>query len=198
MSIKDTLADLGIDTCVEFCELNEIPQPTLHISRNLADPESRRIKMFATCGYYRNNHIYVSVPLCAHANAMYSWPAFISDRTPYGVIQHELGHHVDQVKTGYDVYKRHQAPTYSDKVRAYSQEPAITSYSPNTMEWFAEIFRLFVTNPVLLSMIRPRAYDFLARDFTPVGELDAAETLKQFNAPERVFQRMDNWIKKGK
>lgn len=44
-----------------------------------------------------------------------------------------------------------------------SEEP-ITSYSPNVQEWFAEMFRLFVTNPDLLMMIRPMTYrDFIER-----------------------------------
>lgn len=44
-----------------------------------------------------------------------------------------------------------------------SGELPITSYAPNPAEWFAEIFRLFVTNHGLLKQLRPKTYNILLR-----------------------------------
>jgi hypothetical protein len=210
MTIKDTLADLGTDTLKEFFAANpSIPEPVLNLYRDVDHTMTRRIKKVGTCGFYRNDVIHVAVPLCASMNPMYSWAGFISDRTPYGVIQHELGHHVDQVLSGFDVYSRQPKVTldnlplrgglFSTEIRHKSGEPAITSYSPNTMEWFAEIFRLFVTNPCLLALIRPRAYDaLLEAELMPCTDLDERQVLEQFKAPPRIYERMDKWLKNKK
>lgn len=191
MSVKETLADIGIDTLMEFCEANRIKQPTLHIIKEKDHEICVRIKRVGTCGYYRLNNIYVGVPLCAHQNPNYSWAAYISDRTPFGVIQHELGHYVDELRSAKPNIYQSRTSNFSDTVRAASKEPAITSYSPNTMEWFAEIFRLYVTNPDLLKLIRPRAYDALyISGLMPIEERSYKEVLEQFGAPPRIFDRL--------
>jgi hypothetical protein len=190
---------LGILICQKFCDVNEIPQPVLNIIYDKTDKECALIQRIGTCGYYRSNKITVAVPLCAHPNPSYSWPTFISDRTPLGVIQHELGHHVDEVKSGVNVYRTRAGSFFSDRIRAISGEKPITSYAPNTMEWFAEIFRLFVTNPDLLQRIRPRAYNaLLAEGLKPIANMSAEDILEAMGAPAKVFERMENWIKNKK
>lgn len=52
-------------------------------------------------------------------------------------------------------------------MRAASRDQPLTSYCPNDAEWFAEMFRLFVTNPDLLRLIRPATFDLIASDFRP-------------------------------
>lgn len=48
--------------------------------------------------------------------------------------------------------------------RAETKEKPLTNYCPNDNEWFAELFRLFVTNPDLLSRVRKKIYPkFLER-----------------------------------
>lgn len=192
---KKQLANLGVNIATMFCEQNNIRMPTLHILDDENDTEYQKIKRFSTCGYYRRNHMYVAVGLCAHQNPNYSWAGFISDRTPYGVIQHELGHHVDEVKTGIDIYRNRGAMLFSTEIRQKSGEKRITSYCPDDMEWFAEIFRLFVTNPDLLSKIRPKTYAALIDSgLRPVVTLDAENALMVTSAPPRVFERMNDWI----
>ena len=181
----------------KFCDLNRLPEPRLDIIYDAADRECALIKRVGTCGYYRNGVVTVAVPLCAHQNPNYSWAAFISDRTPFGVLQHELGHHADQIKTGYDIYDRAQPDEvfYSTSVRSRSGEAPITSYCPNTTEWFAEVFRLFITNPALLCKIRPRAYSALVSDgWRPATNMDERQVLAQFDAPPRVYERMQKWL----
>lgn len=196
---KNILATIGIDHAWLFCEQNKIPQPKMNISRDLNDPLSERIRSFATCGYYRSGEIFVSVPLCAHQSPMYSWAGFIADRTPYGVIQHELGHHVDEWKTGRNLYRTARGNNFSDMIREKSGEKAITSYSPNSMEWFAEIFRLFATNPALLQKIRPLAYKAIVESgIEPIVGESEIEILKMFEAHPRIYERMNKWIETKK
>lgn len=112
---------------------------------------------FGTCAYYRNSEITISVRECAGcgmAGMAWSWPGYVVDRTPYGVLAHELAHHVD----------RAHGPTgglIGSQWRRITAEAPITTYAPNDNEWFAEIFRLFVTNPDLLSILRPRVFALL-------------------------------------
>lgn len=192
---KKDLADVGEMVSREICKANDIPTPCFNIIHDADDPLCRKIKAVGTCGYYRNMIVNVAVPLCAHNNSNYSWPGFISDRTPAGVIAHEVGHHVDQMKSGIDIYRNRPGQFFSDRIRAISGEKPITSYSPNNSEWFAEIFRLFTMNPDLLKRIRPKAYQALiAHGIKPIVTLDAESLLKTFNAPERVYERMNKWI----
>jgi hypothetical protein len=57
---------------------------------------------------------------------------------------------------------------FSVGLRARTREERVSSYCPNDAEWFAEIFRVFVTNPDLLCRLRPKTYVELAKLFTPV------------------------------
>lgn len=191
---KKYLAEIGLKLAQQFCDKNKINQPTYNIIQEADDPLCKKIKAVGTCGYYRNNVINVGVPLCAHNNSNYSWPGFISDRTPYGVIAHELGHHIDQVMTGIDIYRNNHGFFFSDQIWKNSYEKAITSYAPNKSEWFAEMFRLFVTNPSLLQTIRPLTYSALRQHFEPVIAVDAYDVLKMFQATDRVYERMNKWI----
>lgn len=197
---KNHLADTGLLMARMFCEKNNIAVPAFHIYREADHPEAKKIKAVGTCGYYRQNNIHVSIPACAFGNPNYSWPGFISDRTPYGVIQHELGHHVDEVRSGLNVYRNKSGDFFSDRIRKISGEKPITSYAPNTMEWFAEIFRLFVTNPDLLSIIRPKAYNALILEggLQPVIDLNSEDVLLKWNCPPRIFERAHDWIAKKK
>lgn len=46
----------------------------------------------------------------------------------------------------------------------------LTSYCPNDNEWFAELFRLFVTNPDLFERVRPRIADLFFGEWPRVAE----------------------------
>jgi hypothetical protein len=102
------------------------------------------------------------------------------DRTPYGVLQHELGHHVDQLLSE---QKGSYGGDFSVKLRAATGEARITSYCPNDWEWFAEIFRLFVTNSDLLRELRPRTYEQIRQQYKPVRDTPWRHVLR--DAPPR-------------
>lgn len=154
MSDKDDMFLRGVALARSFCELNAIPMPTIE----RLNPSQRNYHI-GTCAYYRPTTIHIMVEKCARkglGGRAWSWPGYKVDRTPYGVVQHELGHHVDSVKGNGFSRRLHEAARGEAPLTGYlgTDQSALTFY----MEWFAENFRLFVTNPDLSFALRPRFY----------------------------------------
>lgn len=176
---KQSMLARGIELMAKFCAANDLPVPAL-VS---ADPKAWA---FDVCAYYRQDVINISVQHSAaigYAGMQWSFPGHSVDRTPYGVVAHELGHHVDVLSA---IARR--GPYWSDysiRMRETVGEDPLTSYCPNDAEWFAEMFRLFVTNPDLLAKLRPRAHAALAERFKPVFEDTWRERLH--GAPDRTI-----------
>jgi predicted lipoprotein len=78
-------------------------------------------------------------------------------------------------------------------VRGQSGEKPITSYCPNDAEWFAEMFRVFVTNPDLLRLVRPRTHrEMVSAGLKPVFSESWRERLK--DAPERTLKAAERQV----
>lgn len=153
-----------------WCAANRLPAPELRI-------QTRAEFLFRdrTCAYYRPSYVAICPELCARpgtAGRAWSWPGYVVDRTPHGVVCHELGHHVDWLSGN---VRGHYWSDYSATLRAKTKERPLTGYCDNDAEWFAEIFRLFVTNPDLLSRVRPKTAYELSQQFEcpPRPEWDA-------------------------
>ncbi len=175
---KKGLLDRGWDLVESFCEFNGLRTPELKV----VEPKDWRFS--STCAYYRPEVVTICPTRCAgigRSGMAWSYPGYVIDRTPYGVVAHELGHHVDWTRSG---RKGAYGGNYSQGLRDASGEPKLTNYCPNDWEWFAEMFRLFVTNPDLLKAIRPRTYEMLCRDHKPVETRPASVVL--WDAPERT------------
>lgn len=175
---KMQLVNQGVARMIRFCELNDIEAPYVKIYTG-----SWR---YSACAFYRPVSIRISPRHCAHigtAGRAWSYPGYAIDRTPYGVIQHELGHHVDWLLSS---QRGAYGGDFSVDLRSRSQEKKITNYCPNDWEWFAEIFRLFVTNPDLLMRIRPKVHEELANRFKPVETRSWQEVLAA--APQRTIE----------
>ena len=183
-SEKRTLLGAGIMVMQHFCQLNSIQPPAV------AEAESNRWA-FGVCAYYRANVMTICVSRCASvgtAGMQWSYPGNTVDRTPYGVVQHELGHHVDTLKsTRVDRYRG----DFSVSMRERSGEVPLTSYCPDD----AEMFRLFVTNPDLLKHLRPRTHAEMAAHFKPVFTDGWREMLA--GAPDRTIIAAERKIAKG-
>lgn len=170
----------GVDLIEEFCEANTLIVPEVRPTK----PQRWR---FSACAYYRPTYIAIAVERCAtpgRAGRAWSWPGYVIDRTPYGVLAHELGHHIDY---RFSKEKGSYYGDFSRKLRVSTQEKNITSYCPNDAEWFAEIFRLFVTNSDLLRAYRPRTYSALRERLTPVRDAPWEQVLK--DAPDRTIEQ---------
>jgi hypothetical protein len=168
----------GKDLMERFCAANSMPVPQIVE----ADPDGWP---FGVCAYYRRDVTTINVRACAsigYAGMAWSYPGHSVDRTPYGVLQHELGHHVDLLSS---TRRGAYFGDFSIEMRKRVSEAPLTSYCPNDAEWFAEMFRLFVTNPDLLAKLRPRTHADLLERFKPVFEDGWRERL--YGAPDRTI-----------
>lgn len=188
--MKRTMFEKGLELHKEFCAANKLKPPTV-VENDIA-------KRFGTCAFYRPHQITICVNACAHigtAAQAWSFPGYVIDRTPYGVIQHEQGHAAD-----HGLANRGKADRYfsdfSVNLRAASGEDKLTNYCPNDAEWFAEMFRLFVTNSDLLKRVRPRTYALLREHFKPVVDAPWTRVLK--GAPERTLAQAAKKIEAAK
>lgn len=183
MEDKPSLLKRGQDLMTRFCAANNLTVPAVV----LADPGRWP---FGVCAYYRREVITISVKHCAaigFAGMQWSFPGHSVDRTPYGVIAHELGHHVDLLNAN-----TRRGPYWSDfsiRMREACGEEKLTSYCPDDAEWFAEMFRLFVTNPDLLSKLRPRTHAAFIERWKPVFEDTWRERLA--GAPDRTIASIE-------
>ncbi len=149
---KENLFAAGLNLIHRWCALQGLETPT--VVRRDGKPD------FGVCAYYRDKQIDIWVPSCAgfgQAGRQWSWPGYVVDRTPYGVLAHELGHYVDNQHGARGGFRSHVW-------RPLDAKP-MTGYCPNDNEWFAELFRLFVTNPDLFKRLRPKVADLFFGDW---------------------------------
>lgn len=180
----------GVRIATEFCNLNGVRLPTF---KRLERTE--KLFHLATCAFYRPYTINVMVEKCASlgfGGRAWSWPGWCVDRTPYGVVQHELGHHVDED------YCNHKGVALSQVVYEASKEEPMTGYLGKDnkqktfyMEWFAEIFRVFITNPDLCKRLRPKFYAAMRKErYIPLPLPSWDVTLYElYCAPERITEQ---------
>lgn len=191
---KTVLLNDGIELMNRFCQLNNLKTPEVLV-HNSKDWNKRLRNSRLICAFYRKNKIEICLERCAHvglAGQSWSYPGYPVDRTPYGVILHELGHHVDLFKSK---IKNNYFGDYSKFIFDESglEEP-ITNYCPDVAEWFAEMFKLFLSNPNLLQILRPNTYKILSSEFDNVIKDPWDKVLDQ--APERTLNACKNKIKK--
>ena len=187
------MSQVGSKAVRLFCVQNKLEVPEIEIHPGGA----WGVRM---CGYYRRMRIAVNPSMCAppvpRNPRQWSYPGYVVDRTTYGVLAHELGHHVDLMmgdQEGLAVGKYYSL--WSRHLQARSGEDAITTYCPNHAEWLAEMFRLFFTNPDLLKQLRPKTYDLLIDSFKPIETRCWEDVL--WEAPERVQKAAMEKIRKA-
>lgn len=193
---KKYLFLLGYKVIERFCIVNRLPIPRVF--------SIDQVDWFVdSCAYYRHYHhakpsneINICLNKCARVATEsqvrnWNWPGSTTDREPYGVLCHELGHHCD-LHAGEN--KGKYWSEYSEKIMKASGEPPITSYAPNPAEWFAEIFRLFVTNYDLLRLLRPKAYELIRERFNPVSPAPWQVALGS-NVPKRILTNLEKKVR---
>lgn len=169
---KRLMLGAGVEHAARFCLANSLMLPTVEIV-----PSGEWY--FDVCAFYRPTYIRVCIERTAcigSSGQQWSYPGYITDRTPYGVIAHEIGHHVDVTVS---TVKRCYWGDFSESVRLEAREPRLTSYCPNDAEWFAEMMRLFITNPDLLRLIRPRTFRILRDRFAPITDAVASAAVNE-------------------
>lgn len=182
MPTKDELFELGKSHISSWCAANNVEPPKVNARTGKPD--------FGVCAYYRDGEIEIWVKSCAAiglAGRSWSYPGYAVDRTPYGVLAHELGHHVDGQHGPAGGVRSHLW-------RPLDAEP-LTGYCPNDNEWFAELFRLFVTNPDMFRAVRPGIADLFEKDW-PVN-VETRQWRDVLAGSERHLKAAENKIKRA-
>lgn len=152
---KQALFEVGQKTATEFLKQNGLAPPRFLARSLLTD---RKPQGWYGCGAYlpRARTVIVNPEACATPSQGYarqwSFPGYIVDRTPVGVVAHETGHYVDHV-LGY--------PSNSEQWRKLAKTQPISSYEPNPSESFAETMRVFILNPSFLKQFAPNRHGFV-------------------------------------
>jgi hypothetical protein len=167
----------------KFLDENHLKYPIVELNSNFSD-----------CGafYYRDNKIVVNISNCSSigkSGMRWSYPGYVIDRTPYGVLCHEIGHYIDKLYSS-------PKTLFSYECRKYSKENKITNYCPNTEEWFAEIFRLFLTNPDFLKVFRPKTFNFIKETGIQYTENRKWQEVLQ-HAPIRTLQMAEKKLRES-
>lgn len=197
---REELLARGRELIEKFCNTNGVPCPDVTEMPSRSWP-------FSVCAFYRPEGwksasefsngfcegINICLPKCAKPcgesmSRQWSWPGSVIDRTPYGVLAHELGHHCDWL-SGEE--KHSYFSDYGMKLVKDAGEKPITGYCDNPAEHFAEFARLYITNHSLLKLLRPRAWHLLAKRWKPVSAVRWREALLP-GLPERVLKSLLN------
>lgn len=187
----------GFDIVEGFCKLNNIKAPACYITNSCkceSDMNPNKLSGWYEVGKYKDRTcqypamIHVDMKQCASPNPQYSWPAFKTDRTPLGVICHELGHHVYRLRGKKYIKKMAEVVT---------NEAAVSGYEPTVEEAFCEAFRVFVLNPDLLRKARPERFALLFEGFglEPVETRTWLKVLQFHQAPVKVINRATTFLR---
>lgn len=178
-AFRRVLFNSGINLINEFSLLNDIPKVAVRVKGNI----DKRLK-----GYYYDNDstIHVILENCSRINPMYSFPGFTSNATAQGVVVHEYGHYLTSSR--FKLFKESL-----NAIKKRINESCITSYCPDTKEWFAEQLKLFITNPDLLKLIRPNTYKEFCKYWKPLDKGTYMEVLSEFvdEIPDRILHRLE-------
>lgn len=183
---KNRLAIRGGVRMARFCEANDLPLPVVQV----CPPEDWH---WDACAFYRTDKISICLEHCAWPcgvarSRAWSWPGSTIDREPYGVLCHELGHHIDYHASR---NKGSYGGDYSVQLREESGEAPISGYCPNDWEWSAEMMRLFITNHALLRLVRHKTWNLLSERWKPVSSDNWLRELGA-NVPPRVVAAQRN------
>jgi hypothetical protein len=180
---KEQLLYRGLELMESFCSLNGIKMPNVFINSGLGN---RCYGVF----YYRNT-IHINMKLCRPPVKVpgYDWtfPGYVQDLSPYGILAHELGHYISDI-----LGKKFR----KNFVNIKKVEENVTSSDDQGLdEKMAEAARLFITNPDLLRRGRPIRYEIFSRYYSPVITNRWHTVLK--NAHPKIHSAAEKWIERG-
>lgn len=148
---------------VRFCQLNGYAVPKL-----LVEKRSAHVCNFHTEGYYKDGGDVVAVVpgntiFDNERSARYN----VIDDTIYGAILHEVGHYIHEHYLNWETIPM--------------GERSVSNYEPNNLEVFAETFRLYLSNPHLLSIWNPTRYAWMKARFKKVKKTNWKATFNGVN-----------------
>ncbi len=180
-STREVLLRQGWEEVQHFCSKNNLSTPSLRLN----DPY---IPKLHCCAYYRPSYVAIDIARCSRPTQdnwrSWSFPGYKADRTPAGVVCHELGHHL-----WYVLKLRNSLKEWKEAIK---ETRAVSGYEPNIEESFAETTRLFVLNPDFLRKGWAYRYWFLRERLQPVHQEDWFTVLQ--NAPSKVLKATKNLL----
>ena len=176
---KDELAERSVKHIQNFLQMNNLPVPEFVMSEY---PDAKN--KFQKTGHYsrKEGKVYLNAantrnPVMKPGGMQWSYPGYKVDKTPLGVLAHEIGHHIDHTMK----FDENAFPYKGEKV---------TGYEPTVHEAIAESLRLFMLNPDLLHTIAPKRYQFfLDNGLKPTVKQSWKDVLH--GAPQEYFDQID-------
>ena len=176
---KDELAERSVKHIQNFLQMNNLPVPEFVMSEY---PDAKN--KFQKTGHYsrKEGKVYLNAantrnPVMKPGGMQWSYPGYKVDKTPLGVLAHEIGHHIDHTIK----FDENSFPYKGEKV---------TGYEPTVHEAIAESLRLFMLNPDLLHTIAPKRYQFfLDNGLKPTVKQSWKDVLH--GAPQAYFDQIN-------
>ena len=176
---KDELAEKSVKHIQDFLQKNGLPVPEF-VMHEYPDAKNK----FQKTGHYsrKEGKVYLNAantrnPVMKPGGMQWSYPGYKVDKTPLGVLAHEIGHHIDHTKQ----FDTDSFPYKGEKV---------TGYEPTVHEAIAESLRLFMLNPDLLHTIAPKRYQyFIDNGLKPTVRGSWKDVLH--GAPQAYFDQIE-------
>ncbi|MCK4787509.1 MAG: hypothetical protein KAV87_27370, partial [Desulfobacteraceae bacterium] len=135
--------------------------------------------------------VYVNLKKTAsigYGGPAWSFPSYKIDKTPFGVVCHEVGHHVDLLLN---------CPSRSKKWLELHELEKVSGYELIPSESFAESMRLFITNPDLLRAGCPGRYKHITDGLglRPIAMGNWIDVLEAKRCPSRQIEQAKKWVK---
>jgi hypothetical protein len=198
---KTELLEEGLLQIMEFAKVNSLPAPTVNmVDEEVADDISFR------CGCYivSSNQILICIKRCANIGTgtgfSQSSPASKIDRTPFGVLAHEMGHHVHSLFLTSKYFKdKHLMASSLKHTFMNTKKEKISGYEPNYRESFAESMRLFISNPDLLKRACPIRYGFIydQLQLKPLYNELWENMLVKRGTSLKIRRKVTNWVNRN-
>lgn len=179
---KDELLLRGIELIERFSEVNKIKMPHVFVDTTIRSAYGL---------FYPKNIIHVNLKACRPPVKVpgYDWtfPGYVQDLTPYGILAHEFGHYIS------DILGKSFRKNFVNIKRI--EENVTSSDDRGLDEKMAEAARLFITNPDLLKRGRPIRYEIFSKFYEPVVRIKWKTVLN--HAHPKIHTAAENWIQKG-
>ena len=161
------------DTCRGFLDKNHVRQPELVYAKT-TDPN--------ICGRYNraSETVFVYLKNCRVGSRSRSYPGFWEDLSVLGVMAHEFGHHVENVRGWRNTINGAYYDVYVKEI------PLARNARKDRHEDFADALMIFITNPSLLASLNPMRHAFMTDNLglVPSETRDWREVLR--GSPEHV------------
>lgn len=191
--------------CREFLKHNRIRapkiiSPPLELKRKLIKEDCQDESVPASIYglYYPDDEVvyaFTSTTKVPVKTPGWSWsfPCSKSDLTVIGIVAHEVGHHIENVRITKpkDIWRMKSVMENSTGISGYDCS------GKDPYEAIAESLRLFILNPHLLRVGRPKRWDYITRELKLKHTVNAPWRVILKHAHPRIISSIESWIHVG-